>query len=800
MRQLTPLLWVTAALLSLPALAPAAVTVTGTVLLPDGSPAGGAQVYLEADRGDDATYTAGTADAAGHFSITDKEKHPALWLAVTARRPGSVPAWARADEHTPLTLRLGAHPVTYTGRVCDPAGKPIPGADARLESLDNPGNWDFSRFYFGEDTPLRAVSGPDGRFHISDLPPGGEATFRVTAPGRAALWRKAWVSGASAPFLLEPEATASGKITRQGQYTPGMKLWAFGVCAGTGRIWYTGTVAAAPDGSFRLEHLPAGSGFLLAYDPADDPPVSAAFVLLTTQAGQAVTGLTLDLVPGASLSGHVRAAETGDPVPDVCVFLDWRAPSGPAESWGSAWTDQDGSYHTSASPGHLELRVYGPGRDRWDSNLPADASSSDSLSFDVTAGEVCRDQNFVITLPGRLTGRVLRPDGAPAAGAILESEAADGRLSSAQARALATTDADGRFAIPWDPPQSDSDYHPGWQVAARLPAEGLVGSALVKDAKHPVELRLAPGAFLTCSVRDQRGAPLRGVTVSVAPDPAKNAHGVPFMVASDAAGRLTAGPLPPGDYRLDLADWTRRGLAGAPWILAEGVEVTLAAGQHLELPELRFHPGRTASGTVVDPQGHPVSGALIYAGPGLPRAVATDRRGHFEMRGLPREQPGRMDYVQAKLVALDPLRGLLAVASLTDQPTRLRLQLQAPGTVTGQAVNEAGQPLPKMRVGVYFPFPGSYGGEASFLADQAGFQGSALETDADGKFTVPGALLVPPGLLWLGDPNYGHQQYAETQVELNAPGAATVDVGRVVMKPAPPAPVPPSMKPAPPPQ
>src|SRR5205823_420594 len=109
--------------------------------------------------------------------------------------------------------------------------------------------------------------------------------------------------------------------------------------------------------------------------------------------------------------------------------------------------------------------------------------------------------------------------------------------------------------------------------------------------------------------------------------------------------------------------------------------------------ELQLDPGRTLPGSVVDPDGKPVSGTVV-SGLG-PRGFPTQRpldSSAFEVKGLDPRRPRRIDVFHAGRA----LAGSLLVKG--DEPGPLTVRLQPWGVVTGRIVDDEGQPRTKLEL------------------------------------------------------------------------------------------------------
>jgi RNA polymerase sigma factor (sigma-70 family) len=156
-------------------------------------------------------------------------------------------------------------------------------------------------------------------------------------------------------------------------------------------------------------------------------------------------------------------------------------------------------------------------------------------------------------------------------------------------------------------------------------------------------------------------------------------------------------------------------------------EVNPAPGAGEVAKDLLLDPGRSVSGTVVDPDGKPIGWVQIT---GLDRFRLADQSvqgsGDFTVRGLPSGRY-RLDFVHKgrKVAAFLPLTG--------DEQSGLMVKLQPWGTLTGRIVDEAGRPRTSVQL-------------FSTIAEKSdpergALEGNSIPVDSSGRFRIEG--LVP---------------------------------------------------------
>ena len=655
------------------------VVLKGTVLLPDGAPAGGATVYGRCIAPGEVVQ--GRAGADGRFrlelSYTGKRRR----TAVAAVLPGyALGAGEGEVGETDLVIRLGDNPTSYRGRVCDPEGTPLAGATVVVNSVGGSG----LSAWFGEHSPWRVSSGADGRFEVASLPRATTVSLSVGAPGRAWVTRGVRTEGPTPAFALPVEGVICGRVLWNGRPVPGVTVRAtshYGVA-------YTEAVTG-PDGAYRLDRI-AGRVDYLAID---NPPAGAFFQWVEgfpLRPGETTTGHDLTLVEAATLSGQVTEAGTGRPLEGQYVSAAWDYPNGAFNDLSrSAETDAQGRYRLTIPVGQVGVWV-------GDDYLGLEGAQSPVRQVDLKAGETRGGLDFSLPPPEQLRGHVLRPDGTPAAGVEVMFPS---RMSYDRKYGVTTTDATGA----WQLPLGRGSARPGsgyrGMVMARDVAAGLVTVIWIADVPEDLRLTLAPGGWVNATATDPQGHPVGGEGFTAylgerlepgeAPPatPWRVTHDYMFpSVETDQQGQARCGPLPPNCGLYLCFGGSSTFAVSVPAPVRGREELVVQPGEEKVLPPVIINQaGRTVSGQVVDEHGQPVAGATVYASD-VPAPVGTDAQGRFTLRRLPMR--GRV-----WLLAADPVRPLFGAVQMDpDRDPAPRLVLQRTGRARGQLVDEQGAP------------------------------------------------------------------------------------------------------------
>ncbi|MBK9034288.1 MAG: carboxypeptidase regulatory-like domain-containing protein [Myxococcales bacterium] len=510
--------------------APALGRLEGRVHDAAGAPVADAVIHVDAD-GQEARTVSARAD--GTFELADVAPGD---YDVAAAGPGFVPGRddgvaVRAGETTRVDLTLTAGGATVSGTVTDAIGGPIEGAVVtaalRRGALD--------RGQIG----AAALTDRDGRYRLS-LAPG---SYGIVADHDDYLSAATTLELATAPVTLDLRLVPGGvvegvvKDVATGAPVAGAVVRAMGDRLGV--LESGGAHASMPtdaSGRFRVAGLPPGSLGLRARVEADGRQGREA-VQVSLGIGEAVTGVELWVEAVPYLAGRV-VDEQGQGIAGATVFA-MSAHRGEAEE-----TDADGRFRVlGVEPGTYQLRAI---HHRFQPGAPQPVTVG---AAPVTA--------VVITLTAspRVVGRVepateasltLDPDSGPAGFDTMMFSGAATNLSG----------ADGRFEL--------SPVTAGRHVVAARASDGRRGTATVEvPATGSVEtvIQLEERGSIAGTVRDQRGAPVAGMSVSLRGGAAAQrrmiVNGVEVSadrVTTAADGSFVARGLDAGSYALTVLD------------------------------------------------------------------------------------------------------------------------------------------------------------------------------------------------------------------------------------------------------
>lgn len=614
---------------------------TGTVVLPDGSPAAGAQVRVVGFRiaeGFPITYEVlwtleTSAGDDGAFQVepppVSKEKLSAqslLMVSVLARHEeagfsGITDQRRAADVAEPFdcgTLGL-SEPATLTGTVTDTERAPLAKATVIIMG------WAVERGRRGvavlpEASPFRTGTRADGAFTFERVPNEGQFVLFV---------QKEWHPDV---FLMPARDGVSIALPRPGSLA-GRVVTGEGIPVADCHVWYAPemrpqqgqpgpwmmpkAVVTDGDGRFALATLFPGACDLRVEPPASAQDRWAPAVVTSTvvSAGQTTDVGDVMLTTGGTIVGEVVDGETGNALAEVSVSMNTAEARSIVARWQTN-TDAGGRYDIRVPVGayRVRARLQGytqRGAEPWQ---PKDVSVEDGARVEC---------DFELQPVFAVKGRLLLPDGSPASNCTIRG------TTSSNPHLHARTDGSGRFALERVSPGEKVD------ITASDPEHGarLTTSFTVSEEKTELTFTMkeAPTCIVTGRVVDDDGNPVSGVRVSIS-EFAGNTSYHAGSGSTDADGRFRIRALKGGDAYISLGD---RGGSITDDRRLELSSDTIEKGD-LVFPRLESE----VAGVVVDIDGQPVAGAQVNA-----RAVSrqgyanaqTGKDGKFHLTKLPND-------------------------------------------------------------------------------------------------------------------------------------------------------------------
>lgn len=593
--------------------------------------------------------------------------------------PGALQATVEAtpvpggEKRPPLrvVLHRGAQ---VTGRLVDPAGRPVAGAALSLVALRE-GAMEGMMQSPLEDEPLRAASDAAGRFRLAPAAPGrfflhlihpdlaltGRPTVEVTDARQVEMGE----------VRLAPAAAIEGLVLdSRGAPLPGASV----SLAFTDHRVRREPTFSGPDGRFRFGGLAPGRFDLHVYFQGHRAQEIPGVEAPTAEP------LRVTLRPARSLTGRVVDRE-GRPIPGVIVSaaetreLQMADESQTGSSSRSAGeTDSEGRFVTrDLEPGTFHLTFQAAG-----------------FRPEVVRGLTIREEEdpapleVVLERGAVLSGRVADSRGRPAAGLrifVLSLERADPLLPS---DSWEETDAEGRYRIAGlATGRNRIGVQDGSDMRRLLERTVTLGSG-----DQRLDLELPAGHRISGRVVNEQGEPVPGTRL---------------MLVLVGQPPLRADSGPEGGFRFtDVPEgtWRLTGSARGQAPLSEEVRV---AGGDLDDLVLRLSPAATITGRLLGLTEAERGQVQISAGPAPTReggvaplqiAGSADAAGAYR---IPDVGPGTWN-VQAFLPSGRSARGVVQVSAAGEEAT-LDLEIPRGITLSGRVLLD-GRPLSGAQVTV----------------------------------------------------------------------------------------------------
>jgi len=524
------------------------------------------------------------ADSAGRFVLEEVAEGTYV---VQATAPDRASASASDVKVTgggttnvgPLRLAAGA---TVRGSVVDPNDAPIAGATV---SVHGPGR-SFSPFGAGP----QAMTDSAGAFELKGVPTGTlevVASHPQFAEGRVAVEVDPAQGPAEARVVLTQGGRVEGSVRkRDGTGVPGTYVRVSAVRPGGFPGPGPEMIPTAADGSFLVEHVPAGRAMVILLNRSGDSYTSAQSKEVEVR--EAETTLVEFHSRDILLSG--RVTRSGSPLGRVRLNLHGDSGFRMMMSFGSREASTAGPQRMAAvtrEDGSYEMFVDEPGRFQVSAESPDGSASYPARTIEVPDADA---HVADIDYSGlAVTGVVLdRETEQPIANANVWARPKKPTIGPGGSSA--ETKADGRFSLELDPGEHT--------LTAR--AEGYGGEELpvtVGDSP-PAEVRLALS----------RGLSVSGKVVDVG---GRGVAGLFVMATPQSADRPSTGG---GTMTVADGSFVVSGLTDRPHSLLARSDLGMYAFRPGVQPgdrevQLTLRPGGRALLQVTGPDGAPVAGA-----------------------------------------------------------------------------------------------------------------------------------------------------------------------------------------------
>ena len=587
----------------------AGLTLRGSVLWPDGTPAVGVAVHVQhvlAENEDswDAREFHAKTDAEGDFRITGLEARPAILTASARRelpirdegagagdssgkkrRPRRGPVWkGEQKDLTPGTegvIVILSPGDTVRGRVTDDTGAPV--TSYQVQATPRRGGGGNSSFDWSRQISGRARD-ENGEFELAGLSAG---EWRVHVSGDGFVGSDPVVVTIPTDVPLDLRVRRAVRLVGVVQDPSGQPVGGAEIDL-TQRDGPQGTIlsvtsTAHRDGSFTLDDAPPGSLTLYAEAPGW---ARSNGLELEVSPGEEREGLLLVLRPGARLTGEIHTS--AKPFDGRRIYVSGREG---VDFWESTYSDKQGRFSFEGLPqGEFNVRL----------DPPPSAEGDDDHRL-----RAAKQHKAVVTLTEGGTAHVVL--GEPSASAILvHGRVTVGgepmpdlvvRCGASEFNTAAACDEFGNYELKVDGPGS---YW--FTVTARDGDRATFSRELGAEASQRVDFDLAVGSIAGI-VLGPGAEPVAKTSVLLERKDEKNGESRPVAgTDSDSDGSFRFGFLGPGRYRLRAGgpDWS-----DATVNLASTVtdEVVLEEGRALSGLVIELRPGGILTGVVTHPDG-----------------------------------------------------------------------------------------------------------------------------------------------------------------------------------------------------
>ena len=321
-----------------------------------------------------------------------------------------------------------------------------------------------------------------------------------------------------------------------------------------------------------------------------------------------------------------------------------------------------------------------------------------------------------IALPpeGRVEGTVVnKATGLPVVGVKVMAAAAANPMPFAKP---AVSDARGRFAIGGLTSIGHRLYAtPDPQKHADLVAATVIVDVMAGETASDVVIELFEGGVVEVVVTDENdNSPVKKAHVQLTGGASPITSG---MTDDKGVARIS---LAPGEYTVQMVYAMPRYDMRQ---VGESVTVVAGKGQWIEV---QLTPTPKVTGTVSDPDGEPVEGAIVTVLPNSGQVATSNAQGEFEVNlGAGWGGRAQEDLVLMVCHAGRDLAAAMGVEADATDPVAVKL---VPGAaVAGQVVDPKGQPIANAAVHVALR---SASWSASLLRSHA------AKTDADGRYEI----------------------------------------------------------------
>ncbi|NVB39114.1 hypothetical protein G6O69_14820 [Pseudenhygromyxa sp. WMMC2535] len=470
---------------------------------------------------------------------------------------------------------------------------------------------------FGFEQPIyRALSDDEGAFEL--LVPSNRYVVRSHFPGYASASASADTQlreQASVSLVLSPAASISGRVVdAQGAGIPDAELRMVPLAGGSSFVNYAARADAVsgPEGVFRIDDVAFGSWAIYA---RSGEAVSSAPAEVAIELYDQVEDVVVSLDRGTPVYGAVHLRGEDTPISDALVTL-----KGDSATMTCTPSDDSGVFDCGAVPQGTYNAIVA--HEQYAGNL---LGASVSVSAEQRYIELEVEPGYT------LSGRVSPASEGVAVRVRMDADTLSmGGMGYSMMNAFrsASTDREGRFSIG---PLALGSVTLIAEHQAFGRAEVQVDRALAESGAE-LELALAPAASLSGRVGGLGQTDATTLELVLSPlgepqriDGTRSTGAAMYTLPVDASGAFAATGLEPGRYGLSL----RHTLGAVDYSGPETLE--LDDGQRASLELVLSAQQQRFAGAVVDAEGSPVEGAVVYASKDPSNRAVSDVDGQFSL-------------------------------------------------------------------------------------------------------------------------------------------------------------------------
>lgn len=545
---------------------------------------------------------------------------------LVARKPGLAPAWRQfqAVPGSPQQLML-TKPAVLAGIVVDESDKAVSNADISvamaLSETMQEGGQRFYNYISGKQARelFSARTGADGRFRMQNFPTNASAELLVLVPGKAVRSERrdhigpgsltARAGQEDLRLVVEPTGSIEGRIVTENNSQPvpiaDLRLQPQGPFHFA--IAQREPDRSQPDGTFRLNDVPAGTYRLMPVFGTNIPPEWVAEgASVTVEKGEVSREVALTAIRGGLL--EVLLVSRGDRKPIEGVNVNAYQQNGA----GAAISGTNGLARLRLVPGEYQVATFSTGRRTENSSVTVEAGQTNRLEFELAPSP-------------KIRGIVRLPDGKPAPGLPIRI-VGDHSMQEASIK----TGPDGTFETEWSP-QRFGNQQQTFCLLVRDAERNLAVAEDIDEDTGALDLKLAPGMSLAGRA-EWEGKPITNVTAALVFWTGNSGmHLNGLGLKTNQPGHFEIPALPPGrKYGLYVS---------APGFGQQYVNLSENEDEakRVEVDPISLKVANLKlSGKVLNAEEKPVAGAYVHmSGEGQPNGnTMTDRDGQFRFENV----------------------------------------------------------------------------------------------------------------------------------------------------------------------